>query len=101
MEIIQRGLRISIDMSDNTSEDGPIRALRPPFCIKILQLDFFTTEVIREASKLGWLILFPLFIIKPVLLYALPDRVAVRLEPGSHTGQTRPDGLTSSIKPLF
>lgn len=67
VKVVQGGLCISIDMSNNATKDRRILfSLRPELRVKILQLDLLPTKVIVKSSELRPFVFFTLFMIEVV-----------------------------------
>ena len=53
MQVVQRGLRIAVDMRHDAAKDGRIVAGPGAYlCIEILELDLLAPKVVSEAAKL-------------------------------------------------
>lgn len=72
MQVIQRGLSISIDMRDNSAKDRRlIVRLGAQLGIEVLQLDLLAAEVVCEASEGRSFVLFTGFVFERVWIVAL------------------------------
>lgn len=67
VEIIERGLCVTVDMRDDSPEDSwLIRGRRTDFCIQVLKLDLLSAEVIAKSAESRGSIFFAVFIFKSI-----------------------------------
>ena len=85
MQILQRRLRISIDMTHDSLEDlGLVLGLRPQLRVQVLQLDLLAPEVLIEAAEGGALVLLAALILEGMALDALANQLRLVVKSRSH-----------------